>query len=523
MPQILAVAGNLSLSNDSYSLSLENLVYEGGLVSFRDYRVLDVQGADAQAFLNNQGTKDLSEAPAGSFVLNAVLDLSAKVVAFFYTLKESEEKFYLLVHQELCPALVERLEKYLIAEDVEINDCSSSVSGIIGVKSLKRFNDGFHGTFAEEDMLLTFNRPELPEVDEQQLLKLLVLTGHPLWKLTMNELELFNNTRLADLAYDKDKGCFLGQETVSKIETRRGAAYKPVALIGGDLPAGGEPIKVDGKKIGKSIASTEGLGLASINRENRIDGRKLYLDGHSGECAIHYLPLYSKNQKAEDFYHHGVELFGQGDENEAELYILKAIECDPVFEEAYESLGVLYGRQERFEEAIEFMQKLSELNPKSVMAHTNMSLYYMKVGEIDKAEEQKSKATVKQFQQLGDEAAQKRKMEEAERRKKEDLEKREEMFREVLEIDPDDTLANFGLGEIEREKGNFELSINHYKKAIESKKNYSVAWLGLGKSHIGKGETQKAREVFNEGIAIASKNGDLMPANEMQRLLGELS
>ncbi len=77
---------------------------------------------------------------------------------------------------------------------------------------------------------MSFKEPNLNEVDEELFLQLLVLTGYPVWKKTLHELELFNNTMLTEFAYKKDKGCFLGQETVAKIETRRGAAYKPVAL-----------------------------------------------------------------------------------------------------------------------------------------------------------------------------------------------------------------------------------------------------------------------------------------------------
>ena len=156
------------------------------------------------------------------------------------------------------------------------------------------------------------------------------------------------------------------------------------------------------------------------------------------------------------------------------------------------------------------------------MAHTNMSLYYMKIGEIEKAEDQKAQATIKQFEVLGDEADRKRRLEEEEKKKKEEIEKREGMYRQVLEIDPEDTLANYGLGEIELEKGLYQESIAHLKKAIEHKKNYSVAWLALGKAYMKSGEKALALETFREGIKVAGKNGDLMPANEMQRLLGEL-
>ncbi len=60
MPQILAVVGSLSLYNESFSLSLENLVYTGGKLNFRDYRILTLEGSDAETFLNNQTTNNLT-------------------------------------------------------------------------------------------------------------------------------------------------------------------------------------------------------------------------------------------------------------------------------------------------------------------------------------------------------------------------------------------------------------------------------------------------------------------------------
>ncbi|MEX0797995.1 MAG: tetratricopeptide repeat protein, partial [Bacteriovoracaceae bacterium] len=108
------------------------------------------------------------------------------------------------------------------------------------------------------------------------------------------------------------------------------------------------------------------------------------------------------------------------------------------------------------------------------------------------------------------------------KRQQDEIEKRESMFRQVLEIDPEDTLANYGLGEIEYLKENYAKSIAHLQTAISSQKNYSVAWLQLAKSFIALRREEEAKATLQEGIAIAGKNGDLMPANEMQRLLSEL-
>jgi tetratricopeptide (TPR) repeat protein len=54
----------------------------------------------------------------------------------------------------------------------------------------------------------------------------------------------------------------------------------------------------------------------------------------------------------------------------------------------------MLGRIERFEEAITWMDKLLSVNPQSVMAHTNKSLFLMKLGKIEEAEGwlQKAKA-----------------------------------------------------------------------------------------------------------------------------------
>tara|TARA_Y100000780_G_scaffold227170_1_gene242572 strand:- start:36198 stop:37745 length:1548 start_codon:yes stop_codon:yes gene_type:complete len=514
--------GSLSLSKN-IPLLVEDVVYTGGQFRLPNHKIISVKGDDAQTFLNNQTTNDVSKLADQSFHLNSVLDLSAKIVGFFELLKTDENEFYIVTHVDIADAIVERLEKYLIAEDVEIEQINQSAYGIIGTRQEQA--KGWSGIYAGEKVVLNFGESDIPLINQESFHTLKVLTGYPVWGETIHESELINNTTLIDLAYNKDKGCFLGQETVSKIETRRGAAFKPVVIeLNDKININSKDIlKIEGKKVGKVQSQADSYLLASLNRESRIEGLKVSFDSpFEFEGVVKNLPIYKSSEKSISFYYHGVELFQEGNEEEAEKYLLKSIEVDPTFEDAYESLGVLYGRQERYKEAIAYMEKLSKLNQKSVMAHTNMSLYYMKIGEIEKAEDQKAQATIKQFEVLGDEADRKRRLEEEEKKKKEEIEKREGMYRQVLEIDPEDTLANYGLGEIELEKGLYQDSISHLKKAIEHKKNYSVAWLALGKAYMQSGEKELALETFREGIKVAGKNGDLMPANEMQRLLGLL-
>jgi tetratricopeptide (TPR) repeat protein len=177
---------------------------------------------------------------------------------------------------------------------------------------------------------------------------------------------------------------------------------------------------------------------------------------------------------------------------------------------------------ENYEKAIDLMEQLKNINPKCMMALTNLSLYHMKVGNIDTAEKYKSDATMLNFELLGDEAERKRRLEDLKQKKLNDMARRKSMFVQVLEMDSEDAMANNGMGEIEFEQGEFLVAQGYFEQAIKFNTKYSVAYLGLAKSLYFQNEKDESKLILEKGINIASKNGDLMPANEMQALLAKL-
>jgi tetratricopeptide (TPR) repeat protein len=195
---------------------------------------------------------------------------------------------------------------------------------------------------------------------------------------------------------------------------------------------------------------------------------------------------------------------------------------DSSLADAYESLGVMLGREEKFQEAIEWMDKLLIVNPQSVMAHTNKSLYLMRLGKIEEAEAEKSLATVKSFAVFGQEAKVKKQLAEELKKKEEEVLRREKMFLQVLEIDEEDTIALYGMSDIFFQRKDFQSAINNLEKVIAVDPKYSTAYLLLGKAYEAKGDVEKARSVYQAGIVLASKRGDMMPANEMQSRLNQL-
>ncbi|HTL70457.1 MAG TPA: tetratricopeptide repeat protein [Candidatus Eisenbacteria bacterium] len=103
----------------------------------------------------------------------------------------------------------------------------------------------------------------------------------------------------------------------------------------------------------------------------------------------------SDEAKAE--FERAVDLFGQGKKEEAAAALLALIGRRPDYADAYETLGMVLYKTGRLDEAIEWTEKLAALKPDEPMAHVNLSVFYMKKGMKERAEEEKAKATVLQF------------------------------------------------------------------------------------------------------------------------------
>lgn len=483
------------------------------------YSCLVIEGKDAVNFLNSQTTNDVKKLADNSFQFDTLLDISGRVESFFIELKKNSELIYLLVPTDILSETIERIEKFHIVEDFVLK----RLNEIFSIHFFNNQIDGFKGLFGSMKAQILKNQNTNSILDKS----LHTLFSTPFFNETIKTKELINNTLLKDIALDLSKGCFLGQETVAKVETRRGAAIAPIFLVSDEKLDIKFPYKLNSmsKKIGEVLDGFEFEGrfyyLAFLNRENRISNKEVFIDYKDKQIGLKTkdLGFVTQNYLVEGLYQKAVIDFQQGKEDRAIEKLKRVIEVDKNFYDAYESLGVIYGRQEKFEEAIKVMHKLESIHPKSVMAQTNLSMFYMKIGEIETAEKHKSNATINQFEAFGEEAEIKRKKEAQEKREKEDKEKRESMFKQVLEIDPLDPLASFGLGEFRLEEQKYDEAIELLNNAIKGDKKYSVAYLALGKAYLAKNNIQKAKEVLALGIKIASKNGDLMPANEMQSLV----
>lgn len=485
---------------------------------------LVLTGEDVRSFLHTQSTYDIHSLKDNSFQLISFLDPQGRLECYGWLLLENGSVSF-LVPQSLTEKAIARLNKFLISEDVTIaQPVSGNFTFVLGPEAKA---EGPVGTLFEEKAWLLHEPVSGMKVIPQDIVEeWRGLTGWPSFDGSDYRHEILNNLHLYDLALVPNKGCYPGQETVAKIATRRGAAYSPVLIEMSEAASSGDITSFD-KKIGTAFASYEWSGKqylsASLLRDFRVERMKVHfsLKGKEYDGVVRYFPLIKgdPSEKAQELFYEATECFKHENLALAEEKFRLAIKIDPAFADAYESLGVMLGRLERFQEAIDLMKQLSEVDPKSVLAHTNMSLYLMRMGKITEAEEQKSLATIKSFQSFGDEAM-KKEVEKARKEKQEqEWAQRESMFRQVLEIDADDTLANYGLGSIAVERGEWTVAREHLERVLKQDPKYSVAYLALGKALKGLGLKEDAKNIWQEGIKVSAAKGDLMPANQMQQEL----
>ena len=92
---------------------------------------------------------------------------------------------------------------------------------------------------------------------------------------------------------------------------------------------------------------------------------------------------------------------------------------------------------------------------------------------------------------------------------------RTEMFRKLLERDPNNPMVLYSLGNELFKEGKYQEARDHLRRAVENKPDYSVAYRMLGRAHYELREDAEAREVFERGREVATENGDLQTVKEI--------
>jgi len=102
----------------------------------------------------------------------------------------------------------------------------------------------------------------------------------------------------------------------------------------------------------------------------------------------------SPNLQAEDHYYAALDLVAEGHHEQAVAEYRKSLAADPTFTDALHGLSRALQDLNRLDEAIEVSNRISELDPDDVLAHTSLSILYQKKGMVPEAEAEGNKARV---------------------------------------------------------------------------------------------------------------------------------
>ena len=552
---------------------------KAGYFFLKDLCLISAEGSDLFSYLQTQTTNDVNELKPGQGQNNAIVDRKARVISTFSLHRTGEESAVILVETQQKENLLEHLNSFLFREDVTLTLSNHFVLALQGpksqeiIKNFTRSDDSipekpndicgfiFEGLPAlaiaksltgEEGCVLVFQTEsenpitkKLLEFEQQNLLTHIdhhtrevfrIESGIPSYGKDINEKNILPETGLEHSAVSYNKGCYIGQEVIARIKTYGAPNFALMGLIieGDTLPLHDDEIKLNSKKLGVikssifSYSLQKNISLAYIQKDHRSPDIDLdvTIDNKPYKVRTCLLPFYqpqTRKDRSKVLQDKALKLYqSQDDLNQPITFLREAIELDPQNATAYEALGVFLSKQNKLDEAIALMKRLIEINPEEIMAHSNLSVYYMQQGRIEDAEREKGEATALQFDKaIAENMAKKTTADKV----KQDLAEREQkisMFKQVLEIDPVDQVANFGLGSVYHDLKRYDEALPPLQTVVKEYKDYSAAYVLLGKTMEKLSRQDEAIQTYREGIAVASKKGDLMPLKEMQQKLNQL-
>ena len=233
-------------------------------------------------------------------------------------------------------------------------------------------------------------------------------------------------------------------------------------------------------------------------------------------------------EEAERLYHESLALFRSGNLNQAICILKQVLTLKPDFPDALEALGVLYSKVDQLDHAIEMMERLVRVSPNHIMAHTNLSRFYVQKGMILEAEQEQAEARRLSWKaelqaQKGTGRIKDKPPEELAREEEKEIQARIERYQKVIELDPKDVLGYFSLGTVLLGAKRLEEAGSAFEKAVAVDPNHSPSYFSLGVALEALGRKGEAVKIYERGIQVADGSGDMIPLRKMEARLKMLT
>ncbi len=246
--------------------------------------VVAATGEDAREWLHGQLTVDLRE-KSDAIRYGLVLAVKGKIVGDLHVVDGGRsdgdgERFELLLPGSHADAILERLERFLVMEDVELERLPVRVLSIQGPAAADAVPEGVdslaidrlgHGgrellvpADGADDQLAAL---EVPAISEAGWELARIRAGRPRMGVDFGEHTLPQEAGLKRRALAFDQGCYVGQEPVVMLEHRGKPPKRLVrlSLESGPAPAPGDAIVAGEREVGTiTSAAADGDGACAL-------------------------------------------------------------------------------------------------------------------------------------------------------------------------------------------------------------------------------------------------------------------
>jgi folate-binding protein YgfZ len=325
----------------------QSLRHHVGLLDLSHRSRLSIAGADRARFLNGQVTNNIKDLKLGAGCYAALTNNKGKMQADL-NIHAFAEELLLDFEPGLTAKVTERLEKFIIADDVQVVD----VAPLYGLLSIQvpqapaaierlglfpnlpdkpfqsahhrdaalgdlylvnhpRLNSAGYDLFAPAEALPTIARSALAAVQagggcvcgSDALETLRIETGIPRYGADMDETNLPQEAGIEARAVSSTKGCYIGQEVINRIRSF-GQVTRALRCL--QLPPGapthltrGEKLHHEGKDVGYVTSSTHSpvlgttIALGYVRKECNALGTvlKLQMGNNQADVQIIAPPL----------------------------------------------------------------------------------------------------------------------------------------------------------------------------------------------------------------------------------------
>lgn len=315
-----------------------------GVLDRTDRAFLTASGPDAASYLHRMTSNEVSGLEPGQGRYALQLDAQGHIIADFHMLRMDDHVLLETDWLRRGP-LREVLEKYIVADDVEVADASEQLaelavegpqSGrllkaavsqgvlpgaelnhawvrfqetpVLVVRVSETGEEGYRLIFVVEyaqnvwDALAAQRRAvEWKPVGQAALNILRTEAGIPWYDADIDERTLPPEAGLEHRAISYTKGCYLGQEVIERIRSRGHVNRKltglRLSLEGAAPPAAGTKLLADGKEVGQITTAVNSptlgaaIALGYVRREQLEPGTRLGVEG-GGTAEVAALPFY---------------------------------------------------------------------------------------------------------------------------------------------------------------------------------------------------------------------------------------